>query len=70
MNRLIGLILIALGILGIAWGGFSYKTRESVIDLGPLRATREKSHNIPVPPIAGGLALAGGIALLVLGGKK
>jgi len=67
VNRTIGMILIALGLLGLAWGGFTYTTREKVVDLGPIHATREKTHNVPLPPIAGAAALLGGVALLVSG---
>ena len=66
-KQIVGVILIALGLIGLAWGGFSYTTRDTVIDLGPVHASREKRHDVPVPPIAGGLALVGGIALLVSG---
>jgi hypothetical protein len=70
MNKIIGVILVALGLFGLAWGGFTYTTREKVVDIGPIHATREKTHDVPVPPIAGALALIGGIALLVLGRKN
>ena len=70
MNKVLGLVLIVLGIIGIAWGGFTYTTQEKVIDVGPIHATREKTHNLPIPPIAGALALIGGIALLAFGGKN
>jgi hypothetical protein len=69
MNKTIGAILIVLGLLGLAWGGFTYTTREKLVDIGPIHATREKTHDVPVPPIAGALALIGGIALLALGRK-
>jgi len=64
MTKVIGAVLIVLGLIGIAWGGFTYTTKEKVIDLGPLEATRNKTHSVPVPPIAGALALVGGIVLL------
>jgi hypothetical protein len=65
MNKILGLILIALGLLGLAWGGFTYTTKEKVVDLGPIHATRDETHNVPLPPIAGALAVIGGIVLLV-----
>jgi TRAP-type C4-dicarboxylate transport system permease small subunit len=70
MTRTVGVILIVLGLLGLAWGGFNYTTREKVVDIGPIHATREETHNVPIPPIAGALALIGGIVLLVVGGKE
>ena len=65
MNKTFGIVLIALGLIGLAWGGFTYTTQEKVFDVGPIHATREKTHNVPLPPIAGALALLGGIVLLV-----
>ena len=70
MTRTVGVILIVLGLLGLAWGGFNYTTREKVVDIGPIHATREETHNVPIPPIAGAVALVGGIVLLVVGGKE
>lgn len=69
VNKTIGVILIVLGLAGLGWGGFSYVTREKVLDVGPIHATRDESHEIPIPPIAGALALVGGIALLAFGRK-
>lgn len=65
MNKIAGIVLIVVGIIGLAYGGFTYTTRESVVDIGPIHASREKTHSIPLPPIVGGLALVGGIVLLV-----
>ena len=70
MNKTLGIILIVLGVFGLAWGGFTYTTSEKVIDIGPIHATREKEHNTPLPPVAGAVALTGGVALLVAGGKE
>ena len=65
MSKMIGIVLIIVGLIGLAYGGFTYTTRESVVDIGPIHASREKTHNIPFSPIAGALALLGGIALVV-----
>jgi hypothetical protein len=64
MIRIIGAILIVLGLLGLAWGGFTYTTRKKVLDIGPIQATREEHHLVPIPPIAGAIALVGGILLI------
>ena len=69
MSRALGVILIALGLFGLAWGGFTYTTREKVVDIGPIHATRDKTHSVPLPPIAGAAALVGGVVLLVAGRK-
>ena len=70
MNKTFGVILIVLGLVGLAWGGFTYTTREKVVDIGPIHATREKTHNVPLPPIAGAVALIGGIVLFVARRKE
>ena len=69
MNKTFGVILIVLGLVGLAWGGFTYTTREKVVDIGPIHATRDQTHTVLLPPIAGALALVGGIVLLVAGRK-
>jgi hypothetical protein len=69
MTKTLGVILIALGLISLAWGGFTYTTMEKVVDIGPIHATREKTHNVPVAPIAGAVALLGGVVLLVAGKK-
>ena len=67
---LIGVVLIILGVLALAYQGITYTTREKVIDLGPLKASVDKEKNIPLPPIVGVLALAGGVALVIVGARK
>jgi hypothetical protein len=69
MSKVLGMILIALGLFGLAWGGFTYTTTEKVVDIGPIHATRDQTHNVPLSPIAGAVALIGGIVLLVAGKK-
>ena len=64
MNKTLGVLLIVLGVVFLAWGGFTYKTRDKIIDIGPIQATQEKTHLVSVPPIAGALALIGGIILV------
>ncbi len=70
MNKTLGIILIALGLIGLVWGGFTYTTREKVVDIGPIHATRDQTHDVLLPPIAGVAALAGGVILLAAGKKE
>jgi len=68
--RIIGIVLIVIGLISLALGGISYTTKEKVVDLGPIEATAERHKTIPLPPLLGGLALAGGVVLLIAGSKK
>jgi hypothetical protein len=57
---------LILGILALAYQGFSYTVPKKAVDLGPIQVTRQERHTVPLPPILGALALIGGIAVLVL----
>ena len=67
---IIGIVLIIAGVLALAYQGIRYTTRETVVDLGPIHATAEREKTIPLPPIIGIAAVAGGVALLIAGGRK
>jgi hypothetical protein len=70
MVRIIAILLIVIGLVALATGGITYTRREKVVDIGPIEATAEKRDRIPLPPLLGGAALAGGIVLLIVGGRK
>ena len=67
MTKSVGVVLVAIGLVIMIWGGFGFKTREKVLDLGPFEATKETTHHVPYAPIIGGLVFVGGIAVLVSG---
>ena len=67
---IVGILLIVLGIATFAYQGITYTTQEKVVDLGPLQMTAEKTRTIPLSPIMGGIALAGGIVLLIVGKRS
>jgi hypothetical protein len=67
---LVAIVLIVLGVLALAYQGITYTTREKIVDLGPLKASVDKQKTIPLPPILGAVALAGGVALLVVANKR
>lgn len=69
-KTLMGIALIVLGILALAYQGFTYTTAKKAVDLGPLQVTKEEHHTVPLPPILGGLAMVGGILLLVTNREK
>jgi len=69
-TTLVGIALIVLGIVTFAYKGITYTSREKVIDIGPIHATADTQKTIPLSPLLGGLALVGGIVLVVVGAKK
>jgi hypothetical protein len=68
--RITGIILIVLGVIALAYGGISYTKEEKVLDIGPFEATAKTRETIPLPPLLGGLALAGGIVLMIAGSRR
>jgi uncharacterized membrane protein YidH (DUF202 family) len=67
--RMIGIILIVLGLVGLIWGGISWTTQETVVDLGPLEVNQEQRETLPLPPIAGAVLVLAGAAVLI-GARK
>lgn len=67
--RIIGILLIVFGIVALAVGGFSYKDRDKVLDLGPIEATTETTKRVPLSPIVGLAAIAGGAVLVFAGAR-
>lgn len=67
---LVGIVLIVLGLVALAYKGITYTTQEEVAKIGPLEAKVEKEKTIPLPPLLGGLALASGVVLVVLGTRR
>lgn len=63
--KILAIALIVLGIVGLVYGGIGYNRQRTLFDVGGIKATATERQNIPIAPIAGGLALAGGIVLLV-----
>ena len=69
-STVLAIVLIVVGIMAFAYQGFSYTTREKVVDLGPLQVTTERTRTLPLPPIVGMIAAVSGLVLLVAGRKK
>ena len=67
---LVGILLVVLGALVLAYQGFNYTHQEKVLDVGPIHATAEEQKHVSIPPVLGGLVLVGGIALVIVGAKK
>jgi len=65
MTKTIGVILVVLGVAGLAWGGLSWTTRDTIVDAGPIEITADKTERVPLPPIVGGLLLVAGVVLIM-----
>jgi hypothetical protein len=74
MNRThlvaIGIILAVLGAAALIWQKVGYTERETLVDVGSLSITADAKKSLPLPPILGGIALAGGVGLIVVGARK
>lgn len=68
--RIVGTILVAIGIIALVWGGISWTREETIVDLGPIEAEAETRETIPLPPVVGGIALVAGIVLLVVPSRR
>jgi len=69
-STVFAIILIAVGIMAFAYQGFTYTSREKVVDLGPVQVTTEKTKTLPLPPIVGVIAAVSGVVMLVAGRRK
>jgi uncharacterized membrane protein len=69
-TTMLGILLVVLGALALVYQGFSYTRHEKVLDIGPIHATADTQEHVPLPPIVGGLALAAGAVLIVIGARK
>ena len=69
-RRIVGVVLVALGIVALLWGGVFWTDRDTVIDTGPLEVTTEQREGVRVPPIVGIIALIGGVILLVAPARR
>ena len=63
-KTLLGIVLVVIGVVSLAYQGITYTTHKKVVDLGPLQATKEEHKTIPLPPIIGVIALIGGVVVL------
>ena len=68
--KIAGIVLIVLGVISLAYGGIRYTKEKKVLDIGPLEATTKEQRTIPLPPVLGAGAISGGVALLVVSGRR
>ncbi len=65
-----GIVLVIIGVIALTYQGITYTTREKVVQLGPIEATKKTEKTIPLPPLLGGIALAAGVVLIIAGAKN
>jgi hypothetical protein len=70
LTRIVGLLLVIIGIVTLVWGGVFWTDRDTVLDAGPLEITTEKREGIALPPVLGAISLVGGILLLVIPSRR
>ena len=68
--RIAGIILIVLGVIGLAYGGITYTRRRDTVSIGPLSATIQQRETVPISPVIGAIAVVAGIGLFVVGGRR
>ena len=66
----VGVLLVVLGLAALAYQSITYTSRETVIDIGPVHATADRERMLPLPPVLGVAAVAGGVMLLIAGVRK
>jgi hypothetical protein len=66
-TSLVGIVLIVLGLAALVYQGITYTKRDTIVDIGPVHATAEREHTLPLPPIVGIVSVAAGVALIVAG---
>ncbi len=66
----VGFLLIVLGVVGLALGGFSFTRKEKVLDIGPIKATADKKEHVGIPPVVGLLAVVGGVVLVAASARR
>jgi uncharacterized membrane protein HdeD (DUF308 family) len=69
-GAILGIILIILGIFAFAYQGITFTTRKKVADIGPIHATKDEKHTLPLTPVVGGLLLIGGVILVLSGSRS
>lgn len=70
MTTIVGVLLILVGVAALVYQGITYTRRETIVDIGPVHATADREKTIPLPPVVGVAAVAGGVVVLLVGLRK
>ncbi|HEY7482628.1 MAG TPA: hypothetical protein VH680_19100 [Gemmatimonadales bacterium] len=69
-GTIVGIILVVIGVVGFALGGFSFTKKEKVLDVGPIEATADDKKSVAIPPLLAGLAVVGGVVLIAASSRR
>lgn len=69
-TRIVGAILVVVGLVGLLWGGLFWTREKTVLDIGPIQARAQEREGMPISPIVGGVILAAGVVLLLVPGRR
>ena len=67
---IVGILLIMLGIVGFAMGGFSFKHEKKDVDMGPIQIQHQQTKHVSIPPVVSIIALVGGLGLVIVGSRS
>ena len=70
MTRIVGMILIVIGLVGLLFGGVFWTREKTVLDIGPVEAKTQERDGVPISPIVGGLITAAGVVLLLVPARR
>lgn len=70
MKKTLGIVLIVIGIIMLAYTGFNYVTTEKVVDIGPIEINAQRNHRVNWPPVAGLVLIVSGVIIVALDKKK
>ena len=70
VRQIVGIVLIGIGLVSLLLGGFSWNRQKTIVDIGPIKAESTERKTLPIPPIVGGLAMVGGVVLLLVPSRK
>jgi uncharacterized membrane protein YidH (DUF202 family) len=68
--KLVGIVLIVLGVLALVYQGIQYTSKEKILDIGSIKLSADTKKTIPLPPIVGGVAVVAGVALILVDRRK
>ena len=70
VRQIVGIVLIGIGLVSLLLGGFSWNRQKTIVDIGPIKAESTERKTLPIPPIVGGLAMVGGVVLLLVPSRR